>query len=66
MEREPTLQERAAEVGLTMARLARESHVRYHKIYLAYPLLADEERAVEAVIDRYQYRKRIHHDRAAV
>jgi hypothetical protein len=64
--REATLQERASEVGLTMARLARESGVRYHKIYLAYPLLGDEEERIEAVIDRYQFRKRIHHDRAVV
>jgi hypothetical protein len=61
-----TLQERASEVGLTMARLARESNVRYHKIYLAYPLLGDEEERIEAVIDKYAFRRRIHHDAAAV
>ena len=68
MQRELTVQERAAEVGLSMARLCRESHgaVRYWKVHLGYELDIDEERAVQAVIDRYAYRRRIHPDRAAV
>jgi hypothetical protein len=66
MERELTVQERAAEVGLTMARLARESHVRYWKIHLGYELDRTEEEEVAKVIDRYAFRRRIHHDRAAV
>jgi hypothetical protein len=61
-----TLQHRANEVGLSMARLARESGVRYDKIAYGRPLFGDEERAVEAVLDRYQFRQRIHRDTAVV
>lgn len=61
-----TLQHRAAECGLSMARLARESGVRYDKIAYGRPLFGDEERAIEAVLDRYAFRRRIHHDAAAV
>jgi hypothetical protein len=39
---EPTVQQMAAEVGLSMARLARESRVPYHRIQLGSPLLGDE------------------------
>ena len=66
MERQATLQARATECGLSLARIARERGVRYHRLAYGFPLLGDEERAVEAVIDRYSYRQRIHHDRAAV
>ena len=66
MERELTVQERAAEHGLSMAQLAREAHVRYHRIDLGYPLDYDEERAIDAVLDRYSFRRRIHRDAAAV
>jgi hypothetical protein len=66
MERQATLQQRAADCGLSLARIARESGVRYHRLAYGYPLLGDEELAVEAVIDRYAFRRRIHHDRAAV
>lgn len=66
MERELTVQERAAEVGVSMARLARESHVRYWKIHLGYELSADEERAIAAALDRYSFRKRIHTDAAYI
>jgi len=64
MERELTVQERAAAVGLSMARLARESRVHYHRIHLGYPLAYEEEEAVRAVLDRYTFRH--HRDRAAV
>lgn len=64
--REPTVQEKAAEVGLSMARLARESHVNYHRIQHGYALMGDEESRIEAVIDKYQYRRRMHPDRAVV
>ena len=60
------MQERAAEVGVSMARLARESHVRYWKIHLGYELNREEQEDIQAVIDRYAFRRRIHHDRAAV
>lgn len=66
MNQQETLQQRAAECGLSLARIARESGVRYHRLAYGYPLLGDEERAVESVIDRYAFRRRIHHDRAAV
>jgi hypothetical protein len=66
MNRQPPLQERAAEVGLSLARIARESGVRYHRLAYGFPLLGDEERAVESVLDKYEFRRRIHHDRAAV
>lgn len=62
----PSLQQRAAEVGLSMARLCRESGVRYDKIAYGRPLWGDEEERVESVLDRYAFRKRIHHDAAAV
>jgi hypothetical protein len=65
MERQ-TLQQRASECGLSMARLCREANVRYHRIAYGYPLLGDEERAVEAVLDKCAFRRKIHHDRAAV
>ena len=58
MERELTVQERAAAVGLSMARLARESRVHYHRIHLGYELDDDEETAVKSVLDRYQFRQR--------
>jgi hypothetical protein len=48
----------AAEVGLSMARLARESRVPYHRIQLGSPLLGDEEQRVQAVIDKYAFRRR--------
>jgi hypothetical protein len=63
---QPSLQQRAAAVGLSMARLCRESGVRYDKIAYGRPLFGDEERAVESVLDRYRYRQRIHPDAAAV
>jgi hypothetical protein len=66
MSRQPSLQERAAEVGLSMARLCRESGVRYDKIAYGRPLWGEEERAVESVLDKYSFRRRIHHDAAAV
>jgi hypothetical protein len=66
MERQATLQARAGECGLSLARIARESGVRYHRLAYGFPLLGDEERAVEAVLDRYSFRRRIHHDAAAV
>lgn len=66
MSPQATLQQRAAECGLSLARIARESGVRYHRLAYGYPLLGDEERAVEAVIDRYSFRRRIRHDAAAV
>lgn len=65
MNRQPTLQLRAAECGLSMARLARESGVRYDKIAYGHQLFGDEVRAIEAVLDRYSFRRRIHHDAAA-
>ena len=58
MEHSPTVQERAHEVGLSMARLARESSVPYHKIQLGQILLGDEEQKIEAVLDRYAFRRR--------
>ena len=66
MNSQPTLQLRAAECGLSMARLARESGVRYDKIAYGRPLFGDEERAIEAVLDRYAFRRRLHHNAAAV
>ncbi len=66
MEREATLQERAADLGVSMAQLAREAHVRYHRIHLGYELRGDEERAIEAVLDRYSFRRRSHRSAAAV
>ena len=66
MERELTVQERAAAVGLSMARLARESRVHYHRIHLGYELDYQEEQNVRAVLDRYAFRKQLHHDAAAV
>ena len=64
--RESTVQERALEVGLSMARLAREARVNYHRIQHGYELHGDEERAIEAVIERYSFRRRNHRDAAAV
>jgi len=64
MQRELTVQERAAAVGLSMARLARESRVHYHRIHLGYELDEEEENNVKAVLDRYSWRR--HRDAAAV
>jgi hypothetical protein len=64
--REPTVQEKAAEVGLSMARLARESRVNYHRIQHGYALMGDEEGRIEAVLDHYAFRRRTHPDRAVV
>ncbi len=66
MNRELTLAERCAEVGLPMAALARMSKVRYWRIQLGYPLMADEQRAVDAVLDRYAFRRSNHRNAAAV
>jgi hypothetical protein len=66
MDGQENLQQRAAEVGVSMAQLAREAHVKYHRIHLGYPLLGDEERAIEAVLDRYAFRKRRFPNAAAV
>lgn len=45
------LDERARDVGLSMASLARTAHVPYHKIWGAYPLKADEQYRIESVLD---------------
>jgi hypothetical protein len=58
MQAERTVQERAQELGLSMAKLSREARVRYWRICQYADLTGDEQLQIEAVLDRYKHRRR--------